>query len=142
MACFGPNFPANVLLDGVGNQAYTPATRFYTVLPNGNDAFPVKFIGAYLSNRLATSVTARFPAGIHTVAHLRAECAGRSRRVIERLLTELAANARPNRCVDDATVAHPVRRYHTSLVNQCGFNVLLALVRVTNATARQIRTVS
>ena len=78
MACFGPNFPANVLLDAVGNQVYTPATRFHTVLPNGNDTFPVKFIGAYLSNRLATSVTARFPAGIHTVAHLRAECTGRS----------------------------------------------------------------
>ena len=136
MACFSPNFPAN-LVDAAGNQVYTLATQFHTVLPNGNDAFPVKFIGAYLSNRLATSVTARHPAGIHTVAHLRAECAGRSRRVIERLLSELAANARPNRCVDDITTAHPVRRYHSSLINQCGFNVLLALVRVVNAAARR-----
>ena len=94
MACFGPNFPASVLVDAAGNQVYPPATQFHTVLPNGNDAFPVKFIGTYLSNRLATSVTARHPAGIHTVAHLRAECAGRSRRVIERVLSELAANAR------------------------------------------------
>ena len=120
MACFSPNFPAT-LVDAAGNQVFTPATQFHTVLPNGNDAYHVKFIGAYLSNRLATSVTARHPAGIHTVAHLRAECAGRSRRVIERVLSELAANARPNRCVDDPEVAHPlwqanpVRRYHTSL---------------------------
>ena len=121
MACFGPNFPASVLLDAVGNQVYTPAARLHTVVPNGNDAYPVKFIGTYLSDRLATSVTARHPAGLHTVAHLRSECAGRSRRVIEQVLSERAVNARPNRCVDDATVAHPARRAHTSLVNQCGF---------------------
>ena len=129
MACWGPQF-SNTLLNAAGGPLYMPATPFHRVLPNGRHEYAVKFIGPYLSDRLASAVTTRHPAGIHTVADLRAECAGRSRRAIERIISDLMANARPNRCVADS--------YHTSLVNTCGFNTVLALLRVNNAEARRI----
>lgn len=132
MACFGAHFPDSVLLGQGGGHVYNAATPFRIGGPQPQ--YPVKWIGPFLANQLATVVTARHPGGIHTVGQLRAELQGRSRRVIERSLSQLAANAHPNRCV--ATLGH--RRYHVSLVNTCGFNVLLALVRVHNVEARRI----
>ena len=128
MACWGPHFP-NTVLNAAGGPLYMPATPFHRVLPNGRHEYPVKFIGPYLSNRLASAVTARHPAGIHTVADLRAECTNRQRRAIERIISDLMANVRQNRCISG---------YHSSLVNQCGFNMLLLLLRVNNAEARWI----
>ena len=89
MPCFGPNWPDDTLLTATGGQVYSPATRFHSVLPDGRDTYTVKWIGVYLANRLTTAVTTRHPAGIHTVGHLRAECANRSRRHIERTLGTL-----------------------------------------------------